>query len=230
MLAAMGLQIRSATPADAKALAELQLASYRAAYQGLLPAAVLASLRAEDREQRWQASLNDPQRHTLIAADGEAGSAPIGFAEVGPSRDDDAEAGTGELIALHVAQAQWRRGLGRTLTRMAMATLAADGYSAATLWVLTGNSRARAFYQAMSWHHDGTAREFPAWGSRIPEVRYRTAWQFLGQQRANLNLPDGLALLGLEHVFGPAGGPVARQRQQVTVAEPGFEGRADRFH
>ena len=71
MLAAMGLQIRSATPADAEALAKLHLASYRAAYQGLLPAAVLASLRAEDREQRWQASLNDPQRHTLIAADGE---------------------------------------------------------------------------------------------------------------------------------------------------------------
>ena len=128
MLAAMGLQIRSATPADAEAIAELHLASYRAAYQGLLPAAVLASLRAEDREQRWQASLNDPQRHTLIAADGEAGPALLGFAEVGPSRDDDAGAGTGELIALHVAQAQWRRGLGRTLTRMAMATLAADGF------------------------------------------------------------------------------------------------------
>ena len=43
-----------------------------------------------------------------------------------------------------------------------------------TLWVLTGNSRARAFYEAMGWKYDGTAREHLAWGIQVPEVRYRT--------------------------------------------------------
>jgi ribosomal protein S18 acetylase RimI-like enzyme len=176
----MGLKIRAATPADAKAIARLHLASYRAAYRGLISAEVLASLRAEDREQRWRASLNDPRRRTLVAADDDAVPALIGFAEIGPSRDDDAEPGTGELIALHVAQAQWRRGLGRTLNGMAMATLAGAGFRAATLWVLTGNSRARAFYQATGWRDDGTAREFRALGIHVPEVRYRTAWQLTG--------------------------------------------------
>jgi hypothetical protein len=45
-----------------------------------------------------------------------------------------------------------------------------------------------------------------------------------------LDLPDRLALLGLEHVLGPAGRPVARQGQLVAVAEPGLESRADRLH
>ena len=48
--------------------------------------------------------------------------------------------------------------------------------------------------------------------------------------RVRLDLPDRLALLGLEHVLGPAGRPVARKGQLVAVAEPGLEGRADRLH
>ena len=172
----MGLYIRPAAAPDAVAIARLHLASYRAAYQGLIPAAVLSGLRSEDRERRWQTSLDDPRRRTLIAEDDETGRALLGFAEVGPSRDDDAEAGTGELMALHVTQARWRQGVGRTLTSLAVATLAARGFQAATLWVLAGNSTARAFYEAMGWNHDGTAREQLSWGSiRVAEVRYHTA-------------------------------------------------------
>ncbi len=171
----MGLQIRPAAPADAEAIARLHLASYRAAYQGLIPAGVLSSLRGEDRERRWRASLNDPQRRTLIAEDDGAVPALIGFAEVGPSRDDDADAGTGELMALHVTQARWRWGVGRALNRFAIAALAAQGFQAVTLWVLTGNSRARAFYEAMGWNHDVIARELFVYGIQIAEVRYHAA-------------------------------------------------------
>jgi RimJ/RimL family protein N-acetyltransferase len=170
----MGLRIRPATRADAKAIAALHLASYRAAYEGLIPAEVLSSLRAEDRQRRWQVSLNDPQRQTLVAQDDDDALTLIGFAEVGPSRDDDAAAGTGELIALHVFQSRWRQGAGRALHDAAIATLAAWGFQIVTLWVLTGNTRARTFYEAMGWNHDGTAREYLAWGIKVPEVRYRT--------------------------------------------------------
>lgn len=177
----MGLRIRPAIPADAEAIARLHLASYRAAYHGLIPAGVLSSLRSEDREQRWQAALNDPRRRTLLAEDDDAGPALIGFAEVGPSRDDDADAGTGELMALHVTHAHWRHGLGRTLNGLAIATLASRGLRTATLWVLTGNSRARAFYEAMGWHRDGSVRELEVWGIQVTEVRYRSVCG-LGQE------------------------------------------------
>jgi RimJ/RimL family protein N-acetyltransferase len=191
----MGLQIRPAAPADAREIARLHLASYRAAYQDLIPAEVLSSLRGEDREQRWQASLNDPRRRTLIAEDDDAVPALIGFAEVGPSRDDDAGAGTAELMALHVTQARWRWGVGRTLNRLAIAALAAQGFQAVTLWVLTGNSRARAFYEAVGWNHDGTARDLHVWGIQVAEVRYHAAC--LGQEKSAmepwLGLDPGMA-------------------------------------
>jgi ribosomal protein S18 acetylase RimI-like enzyme len=176
----MVLRIRPATRADADAIAALHLASYRAAYDGLLPAEVLSSLRAEERRRRWHVSLNDPQRQTLIAHNTDVAQAVIGFAEVGLSRDDDSEAGTGELMALHVMQSRWRQGTGRALHDTAVATLAARGFPVVTLWVLTGNSRARAFYEAMGWNYDGTARKQLAWGIQVPEVRYRCAYRSLG--------------------------------------------------
>lgn len=168
----MGLRIRPAIPADAGAIATLHLVSYRAAYQGLLPAGVLSSLSAGDRRRRWQASLNDPRRRTLVAWDDDAAPALIGFAEVGPSRDDDAGAATGELMTLHVTQSRWRRGVGRALHGEAVATLAAHGFQTATLWVLAGNKKARAFYEAMGWNHDGTARDHAVRGIQVAEVRY----------------------------------------------------------
>jgi hypothetical protein len=44
------------------------------------------------------------------------------------------------------------------------------------------------------------------------------------------DLPDRLALLGLEHVLGPARRPVARQGQLVAITESALESRADRLH
>jgi GNAT superfamily N-acetyltransferase len=169
----MTLRIRPASVADAAAIARLHLASYRAAYQGLIPAEFLFALSAEDRERRWQASLADPRRRTLIAQDDDSPAALTGFAEVGPSRDDDAGARTGELMALHVTQSRWRQGAGRMLHDAAVAMLAAWSFRSATLWVLTGNSRARAFYEAMGWHYDETARQHLVQGIDIAEVRYR---------------------------------------------------------
>jgi GNAT superfamily N-acetyltransferase len=185
----MGLRIRPATRADAEAIAGLHLASYRAAYKGLLSAQLLSSLRTEDRQRRWQLSLNDPQRQTLIAQSDDDAGTVIGFAEVGPSRDDDAGAGTGELMALHVAPSRWRQGAGRALHDAAVATLATRGFLTVTLWVLTGNGRARAFYEAMGWNHDGTVRQHLAWGVEpVAEARYCTGCQG-GERKCSTPIP-----------------------------------------
>ena len=98
-------------------------------------------------------------------------------------------------MALHVTQARWRWGVGRTLNRLAIAALAAQGFQAVTLWVLTGNSRARAFYEAGGWNHDGTARDLHVWGIQVAEVRYHAAC--LGQEKSAmeswLGLDPGMA-------------------------------------
>jgi len=122
------LQIHPATRADAEAIARRTWLPTGPAYAGLIPAGVLAGLRAEDRLRRWQVSLSDPQRQTLIARDEDDGPALTGFAAAAPSQDDDAAAGTGELMARHVIQSHWRRGAGRVLHDAAVATPAARGF------------------------------------------------------------------------------------------------------
>ena len=168
------LLIRTATAADVPDIARLHLASYRAAYRDLLPAAFLAGLTLADRERRWRESVADPARQTLLTSIKNAPvSGLVALAEIGAGRDDDAGSRDGELIALHVAPGHWRRGIGRALHQRAIAALAGRGFGAATLWVLTGNRQARAFYAAMGWAPDGRAREQAARGILIPEVRYR---------------------------------------------------------
>jgi ribosomal protein S18 acetylase RimI-like enzyme len=167
------LLIRAARPTDVPDLARLHLASYRAAYRDLLPAAFLAGLTLADRERRWHASLANPERQTFTTNILNGPHVPlVGLAEIGRCRDTDAPSGAGELIALHIAEAYWRQGIGERLHDRAAVALAERGFAAATLWVLTGNEPARAFYAAMGWSADGQARDITVDGVTIPEVRY----------------------------------------------------------
>jgi ribosomal protein S18 acetylase RimI-like enzyme len=164
------VQIRSAVPADALAVARVHVRTWQAAYRGLLPDAFLAGLRAEDRAARYTFGSPDPARpHTLLAIDDECAIA--GFATTGLPTSDDA-AGAGELLALYVDPDHWRAGIGRALIAAARARLAAR-YAYAQLWVLDGNARAERFYAADGWAFDGTSREIDAWGARVLEHRWR---------------------------------------------------------
>jgi ribosomal protein S18 acetylase RimI-like enzyme len=166
--------IRPAAETDVPAIAELHMASYRAAYPGLVPEDILAGLDPGERERRWRGSLRDRTRTTFLAEGRPGGGAPLlGFAEIGRCRDADAGGRAGELMALHVRQECWGRGVGRALHGRALEALTARGFELATLWVLTGNARARRFYEAMGWSADGRVRRVVLKGAEVPETRYR---------------------------------------------------------
>ncbi|KAB2376425.1 GNAT family N-acetyltransferase [Actinomadura montaniterrae] len=158
------MQIRTATEADASAIARLHLSSYRTAYRGLLPDGVLAAYDPAEREHRWLERLHDPSRTTFVTT-----PALVAFAEIGPS----AVPLTGELLALHVASSHWRQGLGRALHSHALKALTGRGFQSATLWVLDGNQRACAFYEAAGWAFTGEARRRHLRGTTVHELRYR---------------------------------------------------------
>lgn len=94
------MPIRSAAGGDARAIAEVQVESWRAAYRGLLPETYLADLSVERRTAAWEGILSRAESETLVAVakQGEV----VGFASLGPSRDSDAPEETGELLALYV--------------------------------------------------------------------------------------------------------------------------------
>ena len=165
--------VREAALDDAPAIARIQVRSWRAAYRGLMPDAVLDGLSAAEREERWTEILGGEGAgaFTLVA---QLGDAVVGFCSIVlPSRDPDADAATGEVAALYVDPAHWGGGAGRVLLDAALARVPPERFTHVTLWVLAGNARARRFYAAAGFRTDGAEASHAASGAR--EVRLRAA-------------------------------------------------------
>lgn len=143
--------VRLARAADAAAIAEVQVASWQAAYRGLVPASRLAAFTVPARTAAWRRSLADPGRDARTAVFEDAGDV-LGFATSGPSRD---LRGWGEIWALYVAPTAWGRGVGSALFADAIHALARRDLPRVMLWVLDGNARAIAFYEGNGLSLDG---------------------------------------------------------------------------
>ena len=154
---------------DCPAVAQVQVAAWQAAYAGLVPEETLARLDVAERVRRWLELVHRGVR--LLVAEDDGGV--VGYASAGASRDDDARAGVGEVYALYVVPERWRGGVGRLLHDAVVAALVEERATSATLWVLAGNAQGRAFYEALGWRPDGTARTEQVPGGVLEECRYR---------------------------------------------------------
>jgi GNAT superfamily N-acetyltransferase len=171
-----GVSVRWAKVSDAAELAEVHVASWRAAYRGLLPDDRLASLDVGRRAEQWRGWLGpDGERNATLVAelDGEI----AGFATLEmPSRDEDQPEDVAQIPALYLRPERRRAGIGTVLVDAAMQELRARGFREVILWMLEGNDRARAFYERTGWHLDGSARRasqyFPELDDLV-EVRFR---------------------------------------------------------
>ena len=152
------MQLRRAQVGDEHAVAEVHVRSWQVGYRGLIADDYLDDLRPEDRAGRYTFGVDDPL--TIVAVTDRI----RGFVSVSPS--------AGELGALYVDPQAWGTGLGRSLIIEAERRLA-ERHTVATLWVLTGNVRARRFYEAGGWRPDGTERSDRVFGAMVDEVGYR---------------------------------------------------------
>jgi L-amino acid N-acyltransferase YncA len=123
----------------------------------MMPDAFLASLDGVARAARWRVWLGAPTegRRVLVALDDT--EVLVGFASVGPARDEPGE--RGELYAINVAPAAWGTGAATALLAAATRALADLGHREAMLWVLRENARARRFYQREGWVQEGDRRD-----------------------------------------------------------------------
>lgn len=166
-----GVVVRAATTADAPGIARVHVASWRSAYRGLLPDALLDGLSAERRAEGWARSISDGSTAVLVAVD-PAGPI-VGFVATGDTRDADAADGVGEVFAIYLDPAWWDLGVGRTLITAGASALGSR-FDEATLWVLDTNERARAFYERNGWQPDGAVKRATLGDAEVEEVRYRT--------------------------------------------------------
>jgi len=174
----MNAHLRRAVEADAEAIAALHVRSWQYAYRGQLPDSFLDHLSNEvdTRIDFWRTHIATSYsgRHEIWAIDVDAQL--NGFAALGPARDDKMDSAS-ELYAIYVDPDRWRRGLGSELLAHAARRFIGLGYSAAILWVLESNLRARRFYERAGWTLDGgTKTENLPDGTELHEVRYRTSF------------------------------------------------------
>ncbi|SFB43008.1 Ribosomal protein S18 acetylase RimI [Amycolatopsis marina] len=150
------VELRDATQADAHAIADVLVRSWRAAYRGLLPDDVLAGLSVPDREQFWSDVLRTRPRHTRAVVAVMAGLV-VGFAATGPPLvpADRADPTLGDVYAIYLAPDLWRRGIGTRLHAAALDRLRSCGFTHAGLWVLDDNERALRFYHHHGWTDTG---------------------------------------------------------------------------
>ena len=170
--------IREATLDDARGIAEVHVAGWRWAYEGLLPVEYLEQLSADEREAVWRDGLAMARTglRCLVATDGDGA---IGFVSFGrPAEDpsvpvgDHPRADAGEVYAIYLLPEVAGTGLGRALFTRAVEALRAEGYRQAFLWVLAANERSRRFYEKAGWAWDGTTSTHRFDCAERPVVRY----------------------------------------------------------
>lgn len=163
------MEVRAASFEDCRAVAEVHVASWQAAYAGILDPAFLAGLSVERREESWRQVLSVGESELML---GVADGAVVGFASIGPSRDPDAPAARAELWALYVDPRCWSTGAGRQLWQAAYARLRSQGFLSVSLWVLERNARAINFYSSAGFTIEaGSEKEFELGGATVREVR-----------------------------------------------------------
>ncbi len=151
--------VRVATPADAAEVARVYVASWNA---GL-------GERMRHREdtpgeiERWRTELDGRGTTWRVAL---LCDQVVGVVGTRPSRDpveaglvEAGCAGLGEVDTVAVDPDAWRRGVGRSLMRHAVADLRAAGFTSAVLWTLTDYAPGDGFYRATGWLPDGATRD-----------------------------------------------------------------------
>lgn len=162
--------VRPGDEHDLAAVATVHAAASEAVYRGVLPDELLDHFDVARRREALCSFLAANDRILLVAVDQ---NDIIGFAVVGPARDDDVVVDTAELYSLYVAPEHWGGGVGKRLQETACRQLVVAGYGTAILWVLQNNTRARHFYEQSGWVFDGRVSRSSRGDTTLSEMRYQ---------------------------------------------------------
>jgi ribosomal protein S18 acetylase RimI-like enzyme len=163
--------VRRATPADAPALAQVEVASWQSAYHGFFPDHVLDNLSVAERLAHWAPRLATASHAIWVSTEGPR---VTGFIATGPSRDADLPPPqTAEITALCIHPERWDSGCGRMLCDAAFTHMRLTEAQTVTVWVLAGNVPARRFYEHVGFATDDARKDLTLYQVTLPEVRYR---------------------------------------------------------
>jgi GNAT superfamily N-acetyltransferase len=166
------MRFRTATRADATAVATLHADSWRAHYRGAYRDAYLDGDVVADRLRVWEERLAAPAANQLVMLAEDDDGALLGFACAYGAHD----ATWGSLLDnIHVRPEHQGRGVGAALLAEVAAWCGAHhGGCGLYLWVLVQNHRAQRFYARLGASDRGGELSEPPGGGQIHGRRY--AW------------------------------------------------------
>ena len=173
------VSVRPAVPADAAEVARVQGETWRAAFQGVLPAAVLDGWDPAAATDAWTAAVTTPPtpaHGVLVALDGDrvVGFAAYGPPELGPDERPDPAGPTTELAVLLVEPRWGRRGHGSRLLAAVADLALGTGAARLEAWVAEDDVVTAGFLESAGWAPDGWARTLDAAGTPLRETRWHT--------------------------------------------------------
>ena len=160
------MQIRCASPLDFADIARLHAASWKDAYQGMLPEAYLRDQVDDDLLGHWRRQEIGPEDCVLVAFEEDE---LVGFIVVW-MRDEPF------IDNLHTAPSMRSKGVGAGLMSAAATILLEQGKKTAHLWVIVGNERALEFYKKLGGEVTETAVR-DVFGN--PTRHYKVQWRDL---------------------------------------------------
>jgi ribosomal protein S18 acetylase RimI-like enzyme len=163
------MTIRRQTLADVAAVSQVRARTWRAAYDGLVPAAFLDSF-----EPTPESIARDEERFLgrgsqVVSFVALLDEILVGFVVAGPDRDLGPPAG--EVWAIYVDPTYWGRGIGNRLLGQALGVLRDANREPIALWVLEENRPARLFYERAGFVPTGERRHIDL-GAPLPEIKY----------------------------------------------------------
>ena len=174
------VSVRPARAADVPEIARIQVETWRVAYQGILPAAVLDGLTTEAAAQAWGAAVDrppSPRHRVLVALEqhwvvGFAAVAPDDVEAEGSAVDEDIALGLTAVLGPILVEPRWgRRGHGSRLLAAAVDLARADGLQRAVAWVPEGDRATQDFLASAGWEPDGVVRGLDTGAGELREVR-----------------------------------------------------------
>ena len=171
--------VRPARPDDAAEVARVQVVTWRTAYRGVLPMAVLDDWDADAATAAWRRAVETPPtpgHGVMVALEGQTvvGFAAFGTPELTGDEQPHAAGPSSELSTLLVEPRWGRRGHGSRLLAAVTDVVRAGGAVRLQTWVLEPDRVSAGFYESTGWAPDGWARTLETGGDPLREIRWHT--------------------------------------------------------
>lgn len=176
------ITIRLATPDDAVGITQVNIDTWKTAYVGFMPQALLDGLQYEDRAEKLQKVLSEGVSGITYVVAEDFDRKIVGFVGGGKRRDND-ENFDAELYFIYVLDSYQGKGIGRRLTECLTEYLTRDGLNSMKVWTIKEYSSVK-FYQALGAQLTGQERSKQFDGHTVVETAL--GWPNLSQSSLSI--------------------------------------------